>query len=234
MQQNFQDSIAVCKEYGHPDIFITFTCNPKWVEIQQAVTAVGSQDASVRPDLVARVFKMKLDAMMSDLTKKDVLGRVLAVVYTIEFQKRGLPHAHIVLWMAEGDKLLSTEDIDTIISAELPDKETDAVGYEAVSQFMMHGPCGEANPRQNTGIIVERNKIHLDNRHVVPYNRGLLVKYQAHINVERFCLFCPKRAVKLSLPKVVNIFSLPKVVNINFHTIPYRLADAGGVFWRPS
>ncbi|KAK1350657.1 hypothetical protein POM88_054624 [Heracleum sosnowskyi] len=150
----------------------------------QAVTAVVSQDASVRPDLVARVFKMKLDAMMSDLTKKDVLGRVLAVpfkavssswyfilyrfnpilpwnfrdpwmcdpdteqvVYTIEFQKRGLPHAHIVLWMAEGDKLLSTEDIDTIISAELPDKETDAVGYEAVSQFMMHGPCGEANPR---------------------------------------------------------------------------------------
>ncbi|KAK1370912.1 hypothetical protein POM88_037004 [Heracleum sosnowskyi] len=147
MQQNFQDSIAVCKEYGHPDIFITFTCNPKWVEIQHAVTAVGSQDASVRPDLVARVFKMKLDAMMSDLTKKDVLGGVLAVVYTIEFQKRGLPHAHIVLWMAEGDKLLSTEDSDTIISAELPDKETDAVGYEAVSQFMMHRPCGEANPR---------------------------------------------------------------------------------------
>ncbi|KAK1350679.1 hypothetical protein POM88_054600 [Heracleum sosnowskyi] len=115
-----------------------------------AVTAVGSQDASVRPDLVARVFKMKLDAMMSDLTKKDVLGRVLAVVYTIEFQKRGLPHAHIVLWMAEGDKLLSTEDSDTIISAELPDKETDGVGYEAVSQFMMHGPCGEANPSSGT------------------------------------------------------------------------------------
>ncbi|KAK1394686.1 hypothetical protein POM88_013742 [Heracleum sosnowskyi] len=218
MQQNFQDSIAVCKEYGHPDIFITFTCNPKWVEIQRAVAAAGSQDASVRPDLVARVFKIKLDAMMADLTKQNVLGRVLAVVYTIEFQKRGLPHAHIVLWMAEGDKLMSTDDIDTIISAELPDKEIDAVGYEAVSQFMMHDPCGEANPkcpcmvngnctkyypkpytpcttfdtdgyalyrRRNTGMVVERNKIHLDNRHVVPYNRGLLVKYQAHINVER-------------------------------------------------
>lgn len=33
MQQNFQDSLAVCKEYGHPDLFITFTCNPKWEEI---------------------------------------------------------------------------------------------------------------------------------------------------------------------------------------------------------
>lgn len=43
MQQNFQDSIAVCKEYGHPDIFLTFTCNPKRVEIQREVTAAGSQ-----------------------------------------------------------------------------------------------------------------------------------------------------------------------------------------------
>lgn len=78
MQQNFQDSIAICKEYGHPDLFITFTCNPKWVEIQRAVTSQGCRDASVRPDLVARVFKLKLDALMNDLTKNNVLGRVLA------------------------------------------------------------------------------------------------------------------------------------------------------------
>ncbi|XP_017239622.2 uncharacterized protein LOC108212408 [Daucus carota subsp. sativus] len=218
MQQNFQDSLALCKEYGHPDLFITFTCNPKWLEIQRALADAGCGDASVRPDLVARVFNMKLDAMMCDLTKKDALGRALAVVYTIEFQKRSLPHAHIVLWLAEGDKLMSSEEIDSIISAELPDKEADLVAYEAVSQLMMHGPCGEANPecpcmvngkctkyyprhytntttmdsdgyvlyrRRDSGRTVECNNIHLDNRHVVPYNRGLLVKYQAHVNVKR-------------------------------------------------
>ena len=78
MQQNFQDSLALCKEYGHPDLFITFTCNPKWLEIQRALADAGCGDASVRPDLVARVFNMKLDAMMCDLTKKDALGRALA------------------------------------------------------------------------------------------------------------------------------------------------------------
>ncbi|KAK1383681.1 hypothetical protein POM88_021416 [Heracleum sosnowskyi] len=172
-----------------------------------AVQSSGSHDASVRPDLVARVFKMKLDAMMDDFTKKHVLGRVRAVVYTIEFQKRGLPHAHIVLWLGTGDKLLTPTDIDDVISAEIPDKLTDPVGYNAVSQFMMHGPCGAANPkcpcmsngictkhypkafrdntavdsdgyalyrRRDTKATVESNKIHLDNRHVVPYNRGLL------------------------------------------------------------
>lgn len=69
------------------------------------------------------------------------------MVYTIEFQKRGLPHAHIVLWFADGDKLLTPSDIDKVVCAEIPDKETDIVGFNAVSQLMMHGPCGQANPR---------------------------------------------------------------------------------------
>ncbi|KAK1389884.1 hypothetical protein POM88_018062 [Heracleum sosnowskyi] len=109
------------------NLFITFTCNPKWDEIQGAVQSSGSHDASVRPDLVARVFKMKFDAMMNDLTKKHVLGRVLAVVYTVEFQKRGLPHAHIVLWLGTADKLLTVDDIDNVISAEIPDKVADPI-----------------------------------------------------------------------------------------------------------
>ena len=68
-------------------------------------------------------------------------------VYTVEFQKRGLPHAHIVLWLADEDKLKTPEDIDEVICAEIPDEETDTIGYRAVSQLMMHGPCGEANPK---------------------------------------------------------------------------------------
>lgn len=85
MQQNFQDSLAICNEYGHPDLFITFTCNPKWVEILDAVKSSCSQDASVRPDIVARVFKMKLDAMIVDFTKNSVLGRVLAGMRSHKF-----------------------------------------------------------------------------------------------------------------------------------------------------
>jgi len=27
--QNFHDGIAICRAYGPPDLFITFTCNPK-------------------------------------------------------------------------------------------------------------------------------------------------------------------------------------------------------------
>ncbi|XP_074375539.1 uncharacterized protein LOC141717374 [Apium graveolens] len=33
MQQNFKDALAVCRVAGHPDIFLTMTCNSQWNEI---------------------------------------------------------------------------------------------------------------------------------------------------------------------------------------------------------
>ncbi|XP_020266260.1 uncharacterized protein LOC109841725 [Asparagus officinalis] len=66
-------------------------------------------------------------------------------VYTIEFQKRGLPHAHIFLWLGPNSKYPDSDAINKIISAEIHDRETDPVGYAAVGQYMMHGPCGIFN-----------------------------------------------------------------------------------------
>ncbi|GBL84498.1 hypothetical protein AVEN_117242-1 [Araneus ventricosus] len=33
MQQNYQDSMAMVRKFGKPDLFLTFTCNPPWSEI---------------------------------------------------------------------------------------------------------------------------------------------------------------------------------------------------------
>ncbi|OIT07740.1 hypothetical protein A4A49_62867, partial [Nicotiana attenuata] len=67
---------------------------------------------------------------------------VSILIYTVEFQKRGLPHAHILLFLR--NKYPNIADIDGIISAELPDKKSDPHYYNAVTNFMMHGPCGSA------------------------------------------------------------------------------------------
>ncbi|KAM0840854.1 hypothetical protein ACQ4PT_059380 [Festuca glaucescens] len=74
----------------------------------------------------------------------------LCFLHTVEFQKRGLPHAHILIWLKGDKREVSAETIDTIddfICAEIPDPILDPLGYVLVSEFMMHGPCGELNDK---------------------------------------------------------------------------------------
>ena len=84
----YQDAMAIVEKYGKPDLFITFTTNPNWEEITKNL--FKHQNAYDRPDLVARVFEMKKKELLHDLTIKNVLGRAIAHVHTIEFQKRGM------------------------------------------------------------------------------------------------------------------------------------------------
>ncbi|XP_056685898.1 uncharacterized protein [Spinacia oleracea] len=121
MLQNYHDALAICKWAGPPDIFVTFTCNPNWQEIIEFLTIISGQRPEDRPDIIARVFKIKLEELMEDLKDRGHFGEAKAAIYTIEFQKRGLPHAHILLFLNEEDKPRTSEDIDRIISAELPD-----------------------------------------------------------------------------------------------------------------
>jgi hypothetical protein len=68
-----------------------------------------------------------------------------AVLYTTEFQKRGLPHSHIIFWVSTDTTQPTPELIDSFISAEIPDPNTDPLAYCLVAEHMIHGPCGPLN-----------------------------------------------------------------------------------------
>jgi len=96
--------------------------------------------------LVTRVFKTKLKELINDIQKKHILGCVIAGIYVIEFQKRGLPHAHILIFFAEDYKPHMIENVDRMISVELLNPETNRLAHETIAKCMMHGPCGASFP----------------------------------------------------------------------------------------
>ncbi|GKB63328.1 ATP-dependent DNA helicase PIF1-like protein [Tanacetum coccineum] len=116
MMSNYRDAMALCRTYRNPDLFITFTSNPKWPKIFEMLSYLPGQKPHDRPEVV---------------------------IYVIEFQKGGIPHVHILLWLEEHYKCITPSQIDDIISAEIPCQAEDPKGYKVVTEFMLHCPCGK-------------------------------------------------------------------------------------------
>ena len=143
MQQHYQDAMSIVRKYGKPDLFLTFTCNPKWKEIEEQL--FPGQTPYDRPDLVSRIFKLKLDALTVDILKKHVLGRAVAHIFVIEFQERGLPHCHMLISLASEGKPHDSTFIDRIVSSEITDSSRFPRLFELVKRHMIHGSCGIIN-----------------------------------------------------------------------------------------
>ncbi|XP_072072073.1 uncharacterized protein [Arachis hypogaea] len=112
--------MAICRAIGYPNLFITFTCNPQWKEIADYCKD-NKLKAEDRPDIDYRMFKLKLEKLIRDIDKNNIFGRSRAE-----------------------HKFPTPDDIDKIISAEIPDPTTDHEYYQAVKSSMMHGLCGSA------------------------------------------------------------------------------------------
>jgi hypothetical protein len=144
MHQPLQDSLALARYYGSPVYFHTVTTNPNWKEIRDELKP--GQQPKDHPDLVVPVFCEKLKMLVQHIKKDSIFGHYVAHVYTIEFQKRGLPHAHILIFVDDRSRLCTPEQVNAMICAEIPDPLTHKHLYDFVTTHMIHTPCGDANP----------------------------------------------------------------------------------------
>ena len=106
---------------------------------------------------MTRVFKAKKDQLIKDLTQGSIFGGVLAFLWVVEFQKHGLPHVQILIFLADADRPMTPEQVDRIVSAELPpspfevgisdeEKVRHQPLWDNLLTNMIHGPCGAYNP----------------------------------------------------------------------------------------
>jgi hypothetical protein len=95
MRAKARDALAVVAEMGKTDGFLTLTCNINWPEIVEAL-APGTV-AFDNPSVVCEVFHERLKAFLHNLRSgKYFDGRkTVYLIHVIEYQERGLPHAHI-------------------------------------------------------------------------------------------------------------------------------------------
>ena len=144
---------------------------------------------------------------MKDIKSGNVFGKVPAFLWVIEFQKRGLPHAHILVILNEEDRLSNSSDVDNVISAQLPpepslfepgsEEQKQAERLESiVLKNMIHGPCGKLNPKSpcmqdgkcSKGFpksfcnktVINSDKTYPEYQRLDPENGGRKIKSQNH------------------------------------------------------
>ena len=242
------DGMAVIGRYGNPTLFITFTGNPAWPEFLEAVRITTGKDPPpdahvLFPALLVRVFKAKLYALENDLKVGSIfVHRQVFIQRVIEFQKRYIPHAHIVIRLDAPDPTpnmvdswITTRmfyheecpqfsgDIDSCIRAKC-DCPAHILNRFIFSK-MRHTKCTEGKCLTPTGCKkgypfdhageptmshswcnsrgtwTLRRSFRQDSK-VVPYNRRLVEKYNAHINVECCASFTVIRYLRKYLSKM--------------------------------
>jgi hypothetical protein len=116
------------------------TANPSWLEIQQALLEFDGpndnpdrprrkQTATDCPDIVARMFRQRIKSLLKGI-QGGIFGEVLGLIYTNEFQKHTLPHTYILVCLQHIYKIHHPEEVDALVSAQLPDLVTHLLLYE--------------------------------------------------------------------------------------------------------
>lgn len=119
--------MCVITKFGKPDLFITFTCNPQWNEIERNLKSYKT--FSDCPDLVSRVFHEPL------CLRKVVFGKVKGYTYVVERQK-------VLLILGNDNEIRASNDIDRIVSAGIQVIQTELDFFKIIKHSMIHGCCG--------------------------------------------------------------------------------------------
>ena len=83
--QNYQDAMVIWRWDGYPDLFLTFTCNPKWPEINEMQNLISQENDGSHVDIICRVFQIKMFQLMQHIKKQKPFGKLwhVSTVYYV-------------------------------------------------------------------------------------------------------------------------------------------------------
>ncbi|CAI5660898.1 unnamed protein product [Oreochromis niloticus] len=160
-EKALKDLHAMVRQLGKPTFFLTFSAaEMRWPEVVEVIkTQQGEQvdfsqlDWNTKceilrsnPVTVMRLFEKRVDALMTTLilSPAQPIGEVEDYFYRVEFQARGSPHIHLLVWVKDAPKFGSDlEDhvykfIDKYITCKMPDQNADPELHKIVSEVQVH------------------------------------------------------------------------------------------------
>ncbi len=145
-QRTFYDLLAMIRQLGTPTWFLTLSAaDMKWPDMIQTIAkqhGVIYTDEDIKglsfeqksswfkrnPVTAARHFQYRLNTFFTQFLKSTAkpLGDIVDYAIRVEFQARGSPHAHTVIWVKDAPKFGHDTDsdvckfIDKYVSCEMP------------------------------------------------------------------------------------------------------------------
>lgn len=131
--------IATSNRLGHPDILSTLTCGQKWTTVARDL--LSGQKSRGRLDIRAKVFHIKLRALLYFLTDEKFFEDDIASFKVIEFEKQGLPHVRCIFILSAETKaaLVQPEYVRMVIYAEVRSIQNRTL-REVVLKHKLHQP----------------------------------------------------------------------------------------------
>jgi hypothetical protein len=218
------NALTIVSEYGKPTLFITLTCNPLWSEIQEML--LPGQTAFNRPDVVCRVFHERLKAFLKNMREGkyfddigedgdiEVRREIIYELRVIEYQHRGLPHAHIIYKFGnipDSEQTdLCLQWIDKNLSCKLPilnefSTPRDQQYHQLVQKHMKHtcatavNGCLDEHGHCKKGFMdtiiqssssfddrgyVQYQRRNADDLRITPHNRQILEDWDGHAYID--------------------------------------------------
>ena len=163
-EKSKRDLFAMIRQLGIPTFFVTFSAaDRRWIEIDNAIlisqgkppmneeqhkNMTWEQHCDIimsNPVAAARMFQQRVYTFINDviMSQANPIGKVRDYYYRTEFQQRGWPHIHMVVWVENAPRYSDdSEDeviefIDKYISCEVP-PESDEELHEIVTSVQTH------------------------------------------------------------------------------------------------
>ena len=138
----------VMRDDGNADLFLTLTADKRWKEVE------GLPEDDIVA--IARVFRERLKNFLDILVEEKVLQRsILQISVSIEWQRRGTPHAHCLLWFHPSEKLISIQEIDELIRTRFTFDEV-CPEVQDLCQCLMYHTCKVGRCKAHEGAACKR------------------------------------------------------------------------------